>query len=95
MRKVLTVAFFFSLTTVAQCAVIGYHMEEFVDKYGRQFERLVYERDDKPVEVPPLKNENVDLNDLRLKEINKDHIKLYDTKKMKTYTIDKSGTNCR
>lgn len=40
MRKVLTVAFLFSLTTVAQCAVIGYHMEEFVDKYGRRLSAL-------------------------------------------------------
>lgn len=95
MRKVLAVLFLFSLTTVAHCAVIGYHMEKFVDKYGRQFERLVYDRDDTPVEVPPLKSEKVDLNDLRLEEIDQDHIKLYDTKKMRTYTIDKFGTNCQ
>ncbi len=97
MRKALAVLFLFSWTAVAQCAVIGYHMEKAIDEYGREYERIVYERDGKHVVIPAgeIESDKVDLKNLRLEEIDQDHIQLYDTKRMRTYTIDKFGTRCR
>ena len=97
MRKVLAGLVLFSLTTVAHCAVIGYHMEKAIDEYGREYEYISYDRDGTPVDIPAgeIESDKVDLNNLKLEELDKDHIQLYDTEKMRTYTIDKFGTRSR